>query len=345
MTTTTYLKENASGPRFLVTGDPTSSMIPEMDTTLLIMHELLKRGYEVDYCDLYQNEDISGTESLRGLTVQQVLFSDSTEPCFIGLAPKRQSNAFEDYGVILHRKDPPVDDFFIRVHTAFAGLPKRILQINDPTSISTLNEHELPLRYPKYAAETFICNSFEEFVQAVRKCPGEAVCKPHNECSGLGIEFYNNDVPETILKQYWVERQPKVIVQPFLSEINDSGDLRVLMMNGAILGSVLRVPAEGSRLANLHRGGKGVVGQITDFHRKCAQTVYEDLAPQGIYLIGLDFIGENLTEVNITSPTTLPLINKLMGTQGQLTLVDEIENLRKALEEDNRSDEREISGN
>lgn len=344
MTTTTYLKDNASGPRFLVTGDPTSNMIPEMDTTLLIMHELLKRGYEVDYCDLTQNEKIADTDSLKELVVQKVLFSDSEEPCFIGLAPKRKANTFNEYGVILHRKDPPVDEMFIRIHTAFAGLPKNILQVNDPTTISTLNEHELPLRYPKFAAKTYICDSYEEFVEAVRKCPGEAVCKPHNECSGLGIEFYANDVSESVLKQYWEDRQPKVIVQPFIKDIEESGDLRVLMMNGAILGSVLRVPAKGSRLANLHRGASGVMGEITDFHRECAKVVHRDLAPMGVYLVGLDFIGENLTEVNITSPTTLPLINKLMGTQGQLTLVDEIENLRKTAEEE-KPNEREISGN
>ncbi len=330
MTNLYLAKEPRTSPRFLITGDPTKTMQPEFDTTLLMSHELLKRGYDVDYCDLFQTDLNLAPESyLKSLKVQKILFADNDAPCFIGLAPAENKNVFEEYDVVIHRKDPPVDNFYIKKCKIFETLPKHILQINNPAKIATLHEHELPLRYPKFGAKTFVCKNFEEFVKAVRACPTEAVCKPHNECSGLGIEFYKNTEAESTLKEFWEKRKPRVIVQPFIKDIESSGDLRVLVMNGAILGSVLRVPKKGSRLANLHQGAHGEAYEINDFHRECADVVSKDLAKEGIYLVGLDFIGNNLTEVNITSPTALPLINKLMNIQGHLTLVDEIENLYK----------------
>ena len=317
-------------PRYLITGDPVRTIQPQFDTSLLMAHELIKRGIEVDYCDLFQtNLDLDSETYLRNLPVQNILFADNDDPCFIGLAPKKTVNAFEEYDVVLNRKDPPVDEFFIKTCRHLAMLPKRVVQINNPDQIWRHHEHLLPLRYPDFGAATFVCDSFEAFVKAVRSCDTEAVCKPHNECSGIGIEFHKPDAPESVLRNFWEARKPTVVVQPFLKAIEETGDLRVLVMNGVILGCVLRVPKSGSRLANLHQGGHGEYYEITDFHREVARVVSKDLKQFGLYLLGLDFIGDKVTEINITSPTALPLINKLSGTQGHIPLVDEIEKLRK----------------
>lgn len=316
-------------PRYLITGDPAKTIQPQFDTSLLMAHELIKRGIEVDYCDLFATNIEQDSETyLKNLPVQNILFADNDDPCFIGLAPKKIVNALEEYDVVLNRKDPPVDDFFIKTCKHFSHMPKRVVQINNPDQIWRHHEHLLPLRYPDFGATTFVCHSLEEFVKAVRSCPTEAVCKPHNECSGIGIEFHKNDAPESALRNFWETRKPTVVVQPFLKAIQESGDLRVLVMNGVILGCVLRVPKSGSRLANLHQGGSGVYFELTDFHRDAAHVVAKDLKQFGIYLIGLDFIGDKVTEINITSPTALPLINKLSAIHGHVPLVDEIEKLR-----------------
>jgi glutathione synthase len=317
--------------RYLITADPSKTIQPQFDTSLLMAHELLKRGIEVDYCDLFQtNVEQNSNTYLKTLPVQNILFADNDEPCFIGLAPQRTVNALQEYDVVLNRKDPPVDDFFIKTCQHFSQMPSHVVQINNPDQIWRHHEHLLPMRYPDFGAPTFVCESFESFVEAVRACDTEAVCKPHNECSGIGIEFYKANTDETILRQFWEKRKPIVVVQPFLPEIENSGDLRVLIINGVILGQVLRVPKKGSRLANLHQGGHGQAYELSQLHRDAAHVVASDLKQFGIYLIGLDFIGDKLTEVNITSPTALPLINKLMGIQGHIPLIDEIEKLRKA---------------
>jgi len=316
-------------PRYLITGDPVKTIQPQFDTSLLMAHELIKRGIEVDYCDLFQtNLDQHSEDYLRALPVQNILFADNDDPCFIGLAPKRIANALTDYDVVLNRKDPPVDDFYIKSCQHFSRMPSKVVHINNPDQVWRHHEHLLPLRYPDFGATTYVCESFEEFVKAVRSCETEAVCKPHNECSGIGIEFHKPDAPEDVLRKFWETRKPTVVVQPFLKEIETSGDLRALVINGVILGCVLRVPKKGSRLANLHQGGHGEYFELTDFHRDVARVVAKDLKQFGIYLIGLDFIGHKVTEINITSPTALPLINKLSGTQGHVPLIDEIEKLR-----------------
>jgi len=316
--------------RYLVTGDPAHTMQPQFDTSLLMMHELIKRGIEVDYCNLFKTDmKQSAKDYLSQLPVQNVLFADNDASCFIGLAPTHKANCHTDYDVIIHRKDPPVDDFYIKKCQLFSTLGPKVLQINNPDQIWRHQEHVLPMRYPEFGAPTFVCNTFEELVSAVRNCPAEAVCKPNNECSGIGIEFFQPTESEAELKKFWELRKPQVIVQPFLKEIETSGDLRVLIFNGVILGSVMRVPKKGSRLANLHQGGSGEFFEINDLHRNAAKAVSDDLKQFGIYLIGLDFIGEKITEVNITSPTALPLINKLMGIQGHIVLIDEMEKLRQ----------------
>ena len=94
-----------------------------------------------------------------------------------------------------------------------------------------------------------------------------------------------------------------------------------------MLGSVLRVPADGSRLANLHQGATAAALEPTPRQLEACRAVADDLGPMGLHLLGLDFIGEHLTEVNITSPTTIVQINQVNGIRADIDLVDELERM------------------
>ena len=169
-------------------------------------------------------------------------------------------------------------------------------------------------------------------MQAVRAQESEAVVKPFDECSGVGIEFLPNDVPEPKLREYWEQRKPAVIVQPFIEEIHKSGDLRILVMNGKVMGQVLRVPREGSRLANLHQGATGRAYTPSAFQLQACEVIGRDLAKKGLYLLGLDFIGEKISEINITCPSAMAQINEVMNKRTEIELVNEIESLRYQLQ-------------
>jgi glutathione synthase len=316
--------------KYLIVADPVSRWQPVFDTSLRTAAELLSRGIEVDYVDLLATDALKPAGAyLESLPVQKVLHAEPEEPNFLGLGPKRLAPV-TDYAVILQRKDPPVDERFRAYMEIYAQAPRSILQINDPSEAIAWSEHLLPMRFPEFSIPTQVCRSPEELVCAVREQVTEAVLKPVNECSGIGVSFLRKDVPEPEILKYWEEWRPAVVVQPYQEEITKSGDLRILVFNRQVLGSVLRVPRQGSRLANLHQGASSAKWTPTKRQLEAAEAISADLTPRGLYLLGLDFIGDLVSEINITSPSALVQINQVMGKRTEVELVDGIEALRKS---------------
>jgi glutathione synthase len=313
--------------RYLLVADGLDDLNPEFDLGVCVSTELIGRGIAVDYLDLPATDpEQSSDDYLANLPVREILSSDAERESFWELGSERTADVRE-YRVILQRKDPPVDESFISRTRHFVEAPEEIVQINRPPATYELSEHTAALRFPEYAAPTAICTNLEELVEAVRDLPGEAVLKPENTYCGIGIQFFEPGVSEERLAAYWDEWKPHVIVQPFLEAIESSGDLRILTINDKVLGSVLRVPAAGSRLANLHQGAVAAKLEPTPRQLEACRAVAEELNPLGLYLLGLDFIGDDLTEVNFTSPTTIVQVNRVNGIRADIELVDELERM------------------
>jgi len=316
--------------RYLIVADPIDRLNPVFDLGVCVSVELLSRGIQVDYLDLYaSNADQTAADYLSTLPVRTVQAADPAAERFWELGPFR-SAPVSDYRVVLHRTDPPVNERFIRYAKHFETAPEAVLQVNKPPATYELSEHTVHLRYPEYAAPTIVATSPDELVDAVRSQRREAVCKPKNTYCGIGISFVPTDADRASLEGYWAEWGPEVIVQPYLEAIESSGDLRILTIGRRVLGSVLRVPAAGSRLANLHQGATATALAPTRRQLEACRVVADDLNPLGLYLLGLDFIGEHLTEVNITSPTTIVQINQVNGIRADRDLVDELELMWRA---------------
>jgi len=316
--------------KYLIVADPIARWQPAFDTSLRLAGELLSRGIEVDYVDLPATDASKpASDYLNTLPAQKVLHAEPGDANFIGLGPKRVAPV-SDYAVILQRKDPPVDERFRAYMKLFAQAPKSILQINDPTEAVAWSEHLLPMRFPEFSIPTQVCRSPAELIAAVRAQKNEVVLKPVNECSGVGVSFLRTDAAESDILKYWEEWKPEVVVQPYQEEITRSGDLRILVFNHRVLGSVLRVPRQGSRLANLHQGASSAPWTPTPRQLQATEAIAADLTPRGLYLLGLDFIGDLVSEINITSPSALVQINQVMGKRTEVEFVDEIEKLRKS---------------
>ncbi|MFZ6184337.1 hypothetical protein [Nannocystis pusilla] len=315
-------------PRYLVTADPVASFQPRFDTTLRLMAELLARGVEVDYCDLFTTDMSLGTDAwLAALPVQKVLWSDPTRPPYVCLGEVRPAAAL-DYDVLVHRKDPPVDARYRGWAERFAALDGRLLQLNEPAEVLRHSEHLLPTRFPAYAIPTAHCREFAELRETVRMQPVEAVVKPIGECSGIGIAFFRPDAPEPALWDWW-QQYGEAVVQPYQDAVTTRGDLRILTIGRRILGSVTRLPRPGSRLANLHQGASFHAFDPTPRQLEAVAAVTADLVPRGLYLLGLDFIGDLLSEVNFTSPSAMVQIGEVMHKRPEVELVDELEALRR----------------
>jgi len=311
--------------RYLLVADRLEDLNPEFDLGVCVSAELLRRGIAVDYMDLLAADaDQPSQTYLSHLPVREILSSDASRDPFWKLGPGRAADVSE-YRVILQRKDPPVDGLFVAHTRHFEETPPDIVQINRPPATYELSEHTAALRYPEFAAPTVVCESLDDVIEAVRGQKGEVVLKPENTYCGIGVTFVHPNVPESELRAYWETWQPQVIVQPYLDAIETSGDLRILTINRRVLGSVLRVPASGSRLANLHQGATAARLEPTPRQLEACRVVADDLNPLGLYLLGLDFIGDDLTEVNFTSPTTIVQINRVNNIRADKALVDELE--------------------
>ncbi len=312
--------------KILVVADPLDKLLVEMDSTLRIMQEMLEREgvFEVYLCDYSKLDLNQNSENFhKAIPASRVMYLDVNDANFIGLDVKQNIDA-KDFDAILLRQDPPVDARFAKCCELFAPLADDVLFVNNPRWISTLKEHIIPTDYPAYSIPTTVCHSLQELSNAVKKQSPEAVIKPENECSGIGVVFVDPQSPLEVLKNYYDQYGPIVIVQPYLDEITKSGDLRVLAMNGKILGSVLRVPKSGSRLANFHQGGSGVARDPNARQIEIALSVAKDLIEKDIYLVGFDFIGNQLSEVNITSPTGMAQANALGNKRLEKDFNDEI---------------------
>lgn len=315
-------------PRYLITADPVATFQPRFDTTLRLMAELLARGIEVDYCDLLATDLALPTERwLAELPVQRVEFSDAASRPYIGLGAVRSARAL-DYDVLVHRKDPPVDERYRAFAGRFAALDRKLLQINEPAEVLLHSEHLLPARFPAWSVPTTHCPDYPAFVAAVRAQPVEAVAKPIGECSGIGIAFFRPDTDEADLSAWW-RQYGEAVVQPYQDAVTTRGDLRILVCNRRILGSVTRLPRPGSRLANLHQGASYRAFDPTPWQLQAARAVADDLTPRGLYLLGLDFIGDLLSEINFTSPSAMVQINEVMNRRAEVEMVDEFERLRR----------------
>ena len=336
--------------KYLITADPIASFQPRFDTTLRLMAELRARGASVDYCDLLATDTtLAGPRYLAVLPVHAVVDADPARVPTVLLGPPRTASA-SDYDVLVHRKDPPVDARYRAYAGHFAALPTSgPLQVNQPAEVLRHSEHLLAADFPEYAVPTVHCLDLDALVTAVRAQPQEAVAKPLGECSGHGIVFFAPDTPRAELQVYWDmyggtgadhpdqldsldsldHLEMGVVVQPYQDAITTRGDLRILVMNGRVLGSVARIPRPGSRLANLHQGASYSAFDPTPRQLAAVARVSARLTDAGLYLLGLDFIGDLLSEINFTSPSALVQINEVMHKRAEVELVDEIERLAR----------------
>jgi len=310
--------------KVLLVCDPQETFIPELDTSVFLTAEIHSRGIEVDYCDISQMDyRLPSAEYLSKLRVAPVRSISKGASLAFELGAWREAKVSE-YAGILQRKDPPVDDSYIGHCKAFMGASSSIIQLNHPSETWKYSEHLLPKSYPEISIPTHECVSLDEFMDHVRRLSQETVAKPQSQFGGNGISFFDQKTSDKDLRDYWARwGASPVIVQPFLKEITSIGDLRVLVMNGKLIGSVLRVPKAGSRLANLHQGASVRGFSITDAQKKAALRIADDLISKRLYLLGIDFIGEKVSEINITCPSAVPQMNQVMGIQGEVVIVDE----------------------
>lgn len=228
--------------------------------------------------------------------------------------------------VVLMRQDPPFDMAYITATHLLELLPEDgPLVVNDPGAVRNAPEKLFVLRFRELMPPTLLTRDRDE-IRAFWKEHGDIVLKPLFGNGGAGVfRLRPGDENLTALLEMYesIQREP-VMVQRYLPEIR-RGDKRIILVEGEPLGGVLRVPAEGEARANLHVGGRPVKTELTAREREICAAIGPTLRAQGLIFVGIDVIGDFMTEINVTSPTGIQEIDRLDGTDLSRDVWDAIE--------------------
>jgi glutathione synthase len=306
--------------------DPIEAIHIEKDSTFAMLLEAQRRGHRLLYLT-------QGSLALRGAEpwahAAALSVRDDANGWFTLEEPKWQDLRKVD--VILARKDPPFDSQFL-YDTMVLELAQRAgaLIVNDPQALRDANEKLFSLHFPQCIPPTVVARDAAEIKRFVAD-QGDVVIKPLDGMGGRSIFRTTRGDPNlnVILETLTDFGRCLAVAQRYLPEIVN-GDKRILLIDGEPVPFVLaRIPQGDEFRGNLARGGKGVGQPISERERWIAAQVGPELRKRGMLFVGLDVIGDFLTEVNVTSPTCIRELDGQFGLNIAGTLFDAIESKRK----------------
>jgi glutathione synthase len=228
---------------------------------------------------------------------------------------------------VFMRKDPPFDmSFFFATHLLQLVDPTKTLVLNDPRGLREANEKLYALRFPDVIPTSLISSDMNRLKEFMHELGGEMIIKQLDGAGGAGVFHLHagdrnlNAILET---STWNGRR-LIMAQRYLPEIRQ-GDKRLIVLDGEPLGAVMRVPREDEHRGNIHVGGTVLKTEVTKRDREIVAALAPSLRADGLYFVGLDVIGDWVTEVNVTSPTGIQEINTLDGVKLEANVIDFVE--------------------
>ena len=209
----------------------------------------------------------------------------------------------DEFDTILIRTDPPFNErYFYATH--FLSLCQRAKVVNRPLSIRDAPEKIYSLRFPDIIPPTLITSNSTDIRRFMETNGGEIIIKPLNQCGGAGVIYLSSDDRNfnSIMEISTKNGSEYIIAQKYLSEIRE-GDKRVICVNGSARGAILRIPDRAEHRGNIHVGANVVFSELSERDNWLVERIQEKLREDGLYFVGLDIIGDYITEINVTSPT------------------------------------------
>ena len=227
--------------------------------------------------------------------------------------------------VILLRQDPPFDMSYITTTHILERIHPQTLVVNDPAAVRNAPEKILVTEFADLMPETLITRDFDA-IAAFRKEMGDIILKPLYGNGGAGVFLLpESDMNFTSLLEMFDQqfREP-LIAQRYLKEVR-GGDKRIILVDGEPVGAINRVPAENDARSNMHVGGRAEHSELTKREREICERIAPTLKEQGFIFVGIDVIGDYMTEINVTSPTGIREVKKFSGTDIAALVWDAIE--------------------
>jgi glutathione synthase len=230
--------------------------------------------------------------------------------------------------VLLLRQDPPFDMNYITTTHILERIHPKTLVVNDPAWVRNSPEKIFVTEFPDLMPETLITRDTEE-VRAFRKEHGDIIIKPLYGNGGAGIFHLREDDRNlsSLLELFNQMFREPFIVQRYLKEVR-KGDKRIILIEGEPVGAINRVPAEHDSRSNMHVGGRAERSNLTEREREICARIGPALRQRGFVLVGIDVIGDLLTEINVTSPTGVREVKRFGGADIAALFWDAVETRR-----------------
>jgi glutathione synthase len=314
--------------KFAFVMDPLEGLLPDKDTTFVFMLEALQRGHEVYHLGLRELHahgnrafaDARRCEVTRAKPYHRFLDNRAQYP-------------LEAFDAIFMRKDPPADAPYLYATMLLSLADRsRTFVLNEPAGLREANEKLYALNFPDAIPPTVVTYEIPRLKRFMEEQGGEMIVKPLDGHGGEGIFLAHagdrnlNAILEAVTR---FETRP-IMGQRYIPEIRN-GDKRLIVLNGEPLGGTLRVPRDDENRGNIHVGGNCVQAPISARDREICRMLRPRLERDGLYFVGLDIIGDFLTEVNVTSPTGIQEIDQLDGVNLEAHVIDFVESRVAAL--------------
>lgn len=314
--------------------DPLESIDPLWETTSHLMYECNRRGHTVFFLephDVY----VRGSRlvaRMRNVTVERGLAMSEYWRAAIACL-KREELIYEqitDLDALFLRKDPPL---VYQTMEFLTPVNEQVFVINGTVGQMVANSKLYLLNFPGIIPETHVSRDPGRLKKIIEEFGGAMVVKPLARFGGEGVikvSVQDRDNLNSLINYYVQASEPyprrqAIMVQEYLEEVKTQGDVRILLLNGEILGAMKRIPAEGDFRTNIHAGASPARHEITDSDRRICEAIKPRLIKDRLFFVGVDIIGDKLVEINVVSPGGIPRINMLSNLKIEATVIDWVE--------------------
>ena len=290
--------------------DPLEKLDLKGDSTFILGLEAIRRGFELYFYSpsdlIYKNDDVYAKAKILDLA-----FENGKETFNYGKVKVLKLSSLD---VILMRQDPPFDMSYITATHILEKISSQTLILNNPFYVRNAPEKIFVTEFSKFMPETLITRETNEIIKFKNKNKN-IIIKPLYGNGGEGV-FYikdNDSNFNVIIENFLNSNKEQFIVQSYIPEVR-KGDKRIILIDGEVVGAINRIPAKNENRSNMHVGGKPIKASLNRKDKLICDTISPHLKSKELFFVGIDVIGNYLTEINVTSPTGIREINRLNKT-------------------------------
>jgi glutathione synthase len=305
--------------------DPIQKINIKGDSTFALLLEAEKRGHSLSY---YTTDRLAMRDGRVFTTVESLKVRDQAGDHFtLGESRRVEMSEFD---VVLLRQDPPFDLNYITSTHLLERIHPKTLVVNDPGHVRNAPEKIFVTEFSDLMPPTLITRDLAE-IKAFRAEHNDIVMKPlYGHGGGAVFRITRDDLNfGSLYDMFAVTFREQWVVQKFLPAVKQ-GDKRILLVDGEFAGAVNRVPAEDDLRSNMVRGGSPKATDLTPREREIIARLAQPLRDRGLIFVGIDVIGDWITEINVTSPTGIRAVKNLGGPDAAAMVWDVIEKKRKS---------------